>query len=165
MDPAEMTRAVLPELRMLGQALIAIALGGVIGWERETAGKWAGFRTHMLVCVASTLLASLGLEIGQQLAANAPSEALQPDSLRIIEAIVTGIAFIGAGTVFRDRTRRGTQGITTAATLLVVGPIGIAIATHRYLLAVGTTILVIFVLRILGTFEARVLKSEGKDKL
>jgi putative Mg2+ transporter-C (MgtC) family protein len=163
MDISELTRAALPELKILGQALIALALGGAIGWERETAGKWAGFRTHMLVCVASTLFAALGLAIGYELAVTAPSDALQPDSLRIMEAIVTGIAFIGAGTVFRDRTHRGAQGITTAATLLVVGPIGIAVATHRYVVAVGTTLLVIFVLRILGAFETRVLKNDHKD--
>src|SRR5205814_8424659 len=82
-------------------------------------------------------------------------ETLRGDPVRIIEAIVTGISFIGAGTVFRDRNRNMASGLTTAASLLTVAPIGVAVALNRYVLAAGATALVFFVLRVLGRLEHR----------
>lgn len=144
-----------PEFQALGQALIALGLGAVVGWERETAGKWAGLRTHMLICLAAMLFVQVGefliLE-GEQLFAH---DVLRTDPIRIVEAIVTGIAFIGAGTIFRDRDRNMARGLTTAASMLVVGPIGVAVAAERYVLATGTTLLVFLVLRGLNWFEVR----------
>ncbi|MHC1768112.1 MAG: MgtC/SapB family protein [Verrucomicrobiia bacterium] len=144
-----------PELRVLGQALVALFLGGVVGWERETAGKWAGLRTHMLICLAAMLFVKMGeflIVNGQE---KFHHEVLRTDPIRIVEAIVTGIAFIGAGTIFRDADRNVARGLTTAASMLVVGPIGVAVAAERYVLAVGATVLVFIVLRGLNWFEIR----------
>src|SRR5690349_9533073 len=116
-----------PQLEVLGQALIAIVLGGVVGWERETAGKWAGIRTHMLVCLAAMLFVRAGEFLILQAEHLVNRDALRADPVRIVEAIVTGIAFIGAGTMFRDRERNVAHGLTTAASLLVVAPIGVAV--------------------------------------
>ncbi|MFO1500305.1 MAG: MgtC/SapB family protein [Verrucomicrobiota bacterium] len=143
------------ELEVLGQALIALVLGGIIGWERQAAGKWAGLRTHMLVCFASMLF----VRVGEFLILDA-QEWVRPDSLRLdpvrlVEAIVTGIAFIGAGTVIFDRQRSVAQGLTTAASLLAVAPIGVAVAVHRYFLAAGATLIVLIVLRGVSRLEQR----------
>jgi putative Mg2+ transporter-C (MgtC) family protein len=153
------------ELEVLGQCVLAIVLGGVLGWEREKAGKWAGFRTHMLVCLAALLY----VRVGQFLVRDAEQSAvytgiLQTDPSRLIEAIVTGIAFIGAGTVFRGGQSKP-HGLTTAATLLTVGPIGIAVAIERYILAVGITVLAYLILRVIGLFEFKHLRGivEPKD--
>src|SRR5437773_2329961 len=107
----------LAELGILGQGVVALVLGGIIGWEREKAGKWAGLRTHMLVCFAAMLFLRIGELLIQDTQGYLSHETLRGDPVRIIEAIVTGISFIGAGTVFRDRNRNMASGLTTAASL------------------------------------------------
>ena len=140
---------------ILAQALVALLLGGLVGWEREAAGKWAGFRTHMLVCLATFLFVKLGNFLVTDMIAAHPGGSLRADPVRIIEAIVTGIAFLGAGTVFRDLDADKARGLTTAASLLIIAPIGIAIALDRYVLALGVTGLALFVLRTLHALEQR----------
>src|SRR5207244_2259166 len=152
------------ELGVLAQGLVALTLGAIIGWERETAGKWAGLRTHMLVCFAAMFF----VRVGEFLIFDAQSflnrETLRGDPIRIIEAIVTGISFIGAGTVFRDRHRNMARGLTTAASLLTVAPIGIAVAIHRYVLAMGATVILFFVLRIVAKLEAKSGVKDGQSE-
>lgn len=149
-----------PELQVLGQAVIALCLGGIVGWERETAGKWAGLRTHMLICLAAMMFVRVGEFLIGEAQEMFRHEVLRTDPIRIVEAIVTGIAFIGAGTIFRDADRNVARGLTTAASMLVVAPIGVAVAAERYVLAAGTTALVFIVLRGLNWFEIRArLKS------
>jgi putative Mg2+ transporter-C (MgtC) family protein len=87
---------------------------------------------------------------------------LRTDPVRIIEAIVTGIAFLGAGTIFRDREGSKMRGLTTAASLLITAPIGVAVAINRYVLAVGITLLALFVLRILMKFEPKPREPSGQ---
>src|SRR5437868_4359150 len=89
------------ELQVLGQAVVATVLGGVLGWERQAAGKFAGLRTHILVCLAAMLF----VKLGEFLIAGA-SEYSHPDQVRsdpahLIAALATGISFIGAGAIFR----------------------------------------------------------------
>ncbi|MEW6157869.1 MAG: MgtC/SapB family protein [Verrucomicrobiota bacterium] len=154
---------IAPELRALGQALIAMVLGGIIGWERETAGKWAGFRTHMLVCLAAMFFVKVAqFLVYETQSSSIGDRPLQADPVRIIEAIVTGIAFIGAGTVFRDPHRHVAHGLTTAATLLAVAPIGVSIAIERYVLAVGMTVIIFFVLRVLNRLEKKFIDHRRK---
>lgn len=142
------------DLSVLGQCVLALVLGGVIGWERERAGKGAGFRTQMLVCLGAMLFGALGQMLIVDFQDDLTSETLQPDPLRVTEAVVTGISFIGAGVVLRDRSGQRASGLTTAATMLVVGIIGLIVAAGHYPLACGVTLLVLFVLRVLGRFEA-----------
>lgn len=143
------------ELLILGQVLVAVALGGIVGWEREAAGKWAGFRTYMLVCLSAMLFVRLGLALIGDAAARFPSGALRADPTRTIEALAVGISFIGAGAIFRDRSGMAMQGLTTAAGLLVVAAIGIAVAINRYIVAVGITLISLFILRTLSRVEKR----------
>lgn len=156
-------QSVIQELYILLQALIALLLGGLLGWERESAGKWAGLRTHMLVCLSAMMF----VRVGQFLIADSQQDldpnTLRTDPVRIIEAIVAGVAFLGAGTVFRDRDAVKMRGLTTAASLLVVAPIGVAVAIERYVLAVGATLLTLFVLRVMLRFEVMMNSPRGKQ--
>ncbi|HMJ05850.1 MAG TPA: MgtC/SapB family protein [Chthoniobacterales bacterium] len=145
----------LEEVQILLQALAAMALGGVLGWERESSGKWAGFRTHMLVCVSATLFVRLGQLLIEDSTAHFAAGTLRADPTRLIEAIAAGISFLGAGTIFRERSGVRMKGLTTAASLLVVAPIGVAVALHRYLIAVGVTLIALFILRTLRRLEER----------
>ena len=164
MDFGNLWQSIRPELFILFQAMIALLLGGMIGWEREAAGKWAGLRTHMLVCLAAMMFVRVGqflIEDSQKVIAHG---VLRADPVLIIEAIVTGIAFLGAGTIFRDREGSKMQGLTTAASLLITAPIGVAVAINRYVLAIGVTLLALFVLRVLMKFEAKAVPKETSEK-
>jgi putative Mg2+ transporter-C (MgtC) family protein len=143
------------ELFILGQMLVAVALGGIMGWEREAAGKWAGFRTYMLVCLSAMLFVRLGLALIGDAEARFQSGALRADPTRTIEALAVGISFIGAGAIFRDRSGMAMQGLTTAAGLLAVASVGIAVAINRYVVACGITLICLFILRTLSRVEKR----------
>jgi putative Mg2+ transporter-C (MgtC) family protein len=131
----------------------AMLLGGVVGLERELKRRPAGFRTHMLVAGAAALLLGIGrLFVGEGM----PNvEALQIDPLRLVEAVVAGVAFIGAGTIFSHRSGRLVEGITTAASLLMVAVIGIAAGLGYHLLSFAATALTLVVLVVLRLFERR----------
>lgn len=143
------------DLRILARLLIALALAGVMGWERERAGKAAGIRTHMLVGLGAALFVVLGeLFVGRF---RGLDERMRFDPLRVIEAVVTGVSFLGAGTIFVARGRERVQGLTTAASIWATAAVGITVGLERYTLAVGTTIIVFLVLRFLHYLE-----PEGK---
>ncbi len=144
------------EFQILLQAIAAMTLGGLVGWEREASGKWAGLRTHMLVCVSAMLFVRIGLLLIAESQARFAAPTLRTDPTRLIEAIAAGISFLGAGTIFRERSGTRMKGLTTAASLLVVAPIGVAVALNRYIIAVGVTLLALFILRTLHRLEARV---------
>ncbi|HEY1014900.1 MAG TPA: MgtC/SapB family protein [Herpetosiphonaceae bacterium] len=154
--------SVQQEFWILVEALIALILGGMIGLEREKVGNFAGFRTHMLVCVAAMLFIRISQFLIEDTRKVLPVEMLSIDPVRMLEAIMAGIAFIGAGTVFRDPDRNVMRGLTTAASLLVVVPIGVAVALDRYVLAVGSTALVLVVLHAMRRLEKTFnLKADG----
>lgn len=134
----------LPELVILGNVLLAMALGGVIGWEREVADKPAGFRTHMLVAGAAALFVIIG-DILVDLQIN-ETGTIRTDPIRIVEAVITGVSFLGAGTIIQLRNRDQVQGLTTGASLLFVAAVGISVAISQYVLAFGATVLVLLVL-------------------
>ena len=121
--------------------ILALVLSGLIGWEREKSHKPAGFRTHMLVGVGSTLitLVSIGYFVS--------------DYARIISGIITGIGFIGAGTIIAQGTK-GIHDLTTAASLWAVAAIGISIGIGWYILSIIATLLIIFIL-IVGKLEPK----------
>jgi len=135
------------QFSMIVHTAVAMLLGGIVGFEREAADKPAGFRTHMLVAGAAALLVVLGDTIVERFAAEAPAASVRTDPVRIVEAIITGISFLGAGTIFRRGKREAVEGLTTAASLLLVGALGIAIALDQYLLAFSVTALTLIVLR------------------
>ncbi|MCG2589629.1 MgtC/SapB family protein [Rhodohalobacter sulfatireducens] len=141
---------------VVGKVAFAIFLGGLIGLEREWASKPAGFRTHMLIAGASTLFVILGDIMIHQFAQRAMPEMLQTDPIRIMEAIITGISFLGAGTIiFKDQINT-VEGLTTAASILFVAGIGIAVALSLYTLSFLLTAMVILVLLVLGFVQNRI---------
>jgi putative Mg2+ transporter-C (MgtC) family protein len=135
------------QLQTVLTVLIAAILGGAVGVERELADRPAGLRTHAILAAAACLLVSLPDALLEYYALETANEILRTDPIRIIEAVVTGTAFLGAGTIFRDRDKGAIEGLTTAASLLLVGSIGIAVALKQLLTAVLVTILVLLLLR------------------
>ena len=139
---------------------VAMVLGGLIGYERELKRRPAGFRTHMLVAGASALLVAIGtmtVDLHLDMAVGARDGVLRVDPLRLVEAVIGGVAFIGAGTIFGESRRGGETiaGITTAASLLTVAVIGVAAGLDYYLVAVAATALALFVLVSLSWWERR----------
>lgn len=136
------------------KVLIAILLGGLIGVEREIASKPAGLRTHMLVAGASALFVILGdMMIQTFYNSIASTEVLRSDPIRIMEAIITGISFLGAGTIFFRNKKNTVEGLTTAASILFVAGIGIAVAIGQIGMAFMLTILVIIILQLVYLIE------------
>ena len=115
--------------------LLAAVLGAGIGFQRERAGKPAGLRTHMLICIGSALFALV----------SAYGFGLGADLSRVAAGVVTGIGFIGAGAIIHGGEGI-VAGLTTAASIWSVAAIGLAAGTGLYLLAVVTTTLVLIVL-------------------
>ena len=141
---------------ILGKILFSACLGGAIGVERELARKAAGFRTHMLLALAATLLVSVAAAFIKDTRLATSPQALQSDPLRIIEAIVAGVAFIGAGTILRSQQEKDVEGLTTAGSLLLVAAIGITVALELYWLASLTTLLALAILRVLALLEHKI---------
>ncbi len=140
----------------IGKIALAMALGGVIGFEREVAQKPAGFRTQMLVAGASALLVLLGDFFLQHFSAITKQDLIQADPFRIIEAIITGISFIAAGTIIRYSKEYQVVGLTTAATILMSGTVGMTVALGRYFLAVAVSALSLLVVFGLSFLEHKV---------
>lgn len=136
-----------PELRLdlLGRLLLASLFGGAIGWEREHAHKPAGLRTHILICAGATLFTDLSVRV----AAQTPGA----DPARIAAQVVTGVGFLGAGTIMQ--ARGSVMGLTTAATMWAVAAIGMAVGFGSVMEAAGTTFLVLVALIPLRTLEEK----------
>lgn len=120
------------DLELMGRVLLSFVLGAMIGFEREWTGRPAGLRTHMLVCAGSvcfTIAGVYGFE----------SSATNRDPGRVAAQIVTGVGFLGAGTIFR--TPSTVRGLTTAASIWVVAAIGMLVGAGLYALAVFSTLL------------------------
>ncbi|MDX1567318.1 MAG: MgtC/SapB family protein [Longimicrobiales bacterium] len=143
-------------LDLLGRLLLATLLGGAIGFEREHSGKPAGLRTNILICLGATLITDLSVAFPGFV----PNEFVRADPARLAAQIVSGIGFLGAGTIIQ--ARGSVTGLTTAATLWVVAAIGIGVGTGSYVEAAGATLLVLVVLVILGRLELRVLEHRSR---
>ncbi|HJQ22239.1 MAG TPA: MgtC/SapB family protein [Gemmatimonadaceae bacterium] len=139
-------------LDLLLKLALAILLGGAIGLEREIAGKPAGLRTNILICIGAVLITDVSVTIGL-----GPNGVRYGDPARLAAQIVSGIGFIGAGTIMQ--TRGTVTGLTSAATIWVVAAIGIAIGAGRYIEATGAGALVTIVLAGLGTLEHKLRRA------
>lgn len=125
------------EFLFLGKIVAAAFLGGVVGIEREFAKKPAGLRTHMLVCATSAFLVMLATLM---VSTFEPQNNVNTDPIRLVEAIVVGISFLGAGTILKQNREKTVEGLTTSASILSVSAIGIAIALNAFILAIGVTL-------------------------
>lgn len=130
-----------------------MALGGVIGFERELANRPAGFRTHMIVAGSSALIVRIGEEVLRFYVDAGLSQVVQADPIRAIEAVVTGIAFLGAGTIIQRQSKMKVEGLTTAASLLFCGAVGIATAVELWAFAIALTVATVILLQVLNRFE------------
>lgn len=149
-------------LRMIVDVALAMALGGAIGLERELKDRPAGFRTHMLVAGAAALLVCIGQLVLADPRFNA-DDGIKMDPLRMVEAVVAGVAFIGAGTIFAQRAEGAVVGITTAASLLMVAIVGVSVGFRYYALAVGAAVLTLVVLAVLEWIERRFSGNAPED--
>jgi len=145
----------LPDRTRLGIVLIrviaAVLLGAVLGIERERAGKPAGLRTHMIVCLGTSVVVLACQEVNMGL-----------DGLsRVIQGIVTGIGFIGAGTILKLTEQREIQGLTTAAGLWMTAAIGIAVGLGALGLAVIGTILTLLLLGLEHVLNSRLARKKN----
>lgn len=138
------------QVQIVGYVALAMLLGALLGLDREIAGKPAGLRTHMLVSGAAAMLVALGNLMVESFDVELGPMALRADPLRIIEAVITGVSFLGAGTIIRHGTGQQVEGLTTAASLLFVAGVGITVALSQLILAVGITILALVTLRVMG---------------
>ena len=125
---------------VLLRSVMAVVLGGIVGMQREKVGKPAGLRTHMLVCLGTAVVVLACSGAGMDM-----------DGLsRVIQGIVTGIGFVGAGTILKLTDQREIQGLTTATGLWMTAAIGVACGLGTLGLAVIATVLTVIVLSLQG---------------
>ena len=139
----------IEQLDIALKVLIATLLGGLVGFEREMMHKPAGLRTHAILAASAALLVGIADSLVGHFVTEQSPELLRVDPLRVVEAIVTGVAFLGAGTIFRNQGGNGrdaVEGLTTAASFLLVAAIGVTVAVGHLLLAVVITLLALVLL-------------------
>ena len=144
-DPAQATRIVM-------RLTLAAVLGGLLGWEREAHGKAAGVRTHMLVCMGSAMFVMIALQTGAQ--ANEAS--------RVMQGVIAGIGFLGAGTILKEQVHGSTpqiRGLTTAAGIWLTAAIGVAAGLGEEATALLSALLAFGILRLVPVFLDRSSKS------
>lgn len=128
--------------------LVAALLGGLLGYERETHGKAAGVRTHMLVCTGAALFV-LGSEL-----VGGGDDAMS----RVVQGIVAGIGFLGVGTIIKGSNMDEVKGLTTAAGVWMTAAVGVCVGLGLEATAVLATLLMLFILHVLPFF------LEGMDR-
>ena len=139
-------------LQIVTHLLTALLAGGVIGLERSFHGRPAGFRTHALVCVASSLLMLITVYELKWLH-GVPLETIRTDPTRMAQGIMTGIGFLGAGVIFKEGL--SVRGLTTAASIWITAAIGILMGIGFYFPAVLATILTLTTLSLFRWVESR----------
>lgn len=137
--------------------LLAVALGAVIGFEREKHDRPAGMRTHILVCLAAATVAILTIEITHMATFN--DQAVRIDPIRLVEAVTGGVAFLAAG--FIVFARGEIRGLTTGAGLWLAGAIGLACGLGFWPIALIAAFLALIVLWLLGVVERRYISDNG----
>lgn len=119
--------------------LVAVVLGGLLGYERETRGTSAGLRTHMLVALGAALFVLVPLQAGTSIA----------DMSRVLQGVISGIGFLGAGAIIKLSQDREIRGLTTAASIWLTAAIGIAAGMGREMTAILSTVLALIILALL----------------
>jgi putative Mg2+ transporter-C (MgtC) family protein len=150
------------ESSLLMRLVIASLFSAAIGYEREATNKGAGLRTHMLVALGAALFTVLAEVVGREslrfVPANLPASVsdgfrLQVMPSNVIEAIATGVGFLGAGTIFVAGGGKHVKGLTTAASIWATAAIGVAAGLSHFVLAGGATLIVLVILRVLLRLE------------
>lgn len=133
----------------------ATVFGAAIGIERQRAGKAAGLRTHVLVATGTTVFILSCIAAGM----HTDSDGIS----RVIQGIVTGIGFVGAGSILKRDNERDIQGVTTSAGIWMTAAIGVATGLGRLGIAFMATVLALIVLRIAAVVEGRYIKNKTSD--
>lgn len=132
---------------------VATLLGALIGLDRERKGKEAGLRTHMMVSVGAALFILVPLRSGMEVA----------DASRVLQGIIAGIGFLGAGAILKQDQHGAIRGLTTAASIWVAGAVGIAAGMGRETTAVLGTLAALFILGVMSRVERHVDASHAPD--
>jgi putative Mg2+ transporter-C (MgtC) family protein len=148
--------------------LLATLCGGVIGFERKTAGKPAGLRTNMLICVGSALIMILSIHLSVTVSENLPSlsgmeNRINGDPARLAAQVVSGIGFLGAGAIMQSRGSV-VVGLTTAATIWANSAIGLCLGAGYYALGVITTSIVLFILYVVRFIESKTNSKQPRSR-
>lgn len=131
-SPEDITRIVL-------RLMVAVLLGGLLGYERETVGASAGLRTHMLVSLGSALFVLIPLQAGMEIS----------DISRVLQGVTAGIGFIGAGAILKHHQQDDVKGVTTAASVWLTAAVGIAAGMGREATAVLSALFALVILGLL----------------
>ena len=142
-DATQITRITL-------RLLVAAALGGLLGYERESQGKSAGVRTHMLVAIGAALFVLIPQQTGASTA----------DLTRVLQGLIAGVGFLGAGAIILGTKQVETRGLTTAAGIWVTAAIGVAAGMGRESTAVLSTLVALFVLSVVPWIVRDCIKSK-----
>jgi putative Mg2+ transporter-C (MgtC) family protein len=126
-------------VRIVVRLLVAVVLGGVLGWERESVGAPAGLRTHMLVSLGSALFVLIPLQAGMKM----------EDLSRVLQGVTAGIGFLGAGAILKQRDRNDVRGLTTAASIWLTAALGVAAGMGREATALLSMLFALVILAIL----------------
>ena len=132
--------------RIVIRLLVAMLLGGIVGFQREHTGKPAGLRTHMLVAMGAALFVLAPAEAGMT----------STDVSRVIQGLATGIGFIGAGAILKLSEEREIRGLTSAAGLWMTAAMGVAAGLGRIGMALLSALLTWFILAVVGKAEHRI---------
>jgi putative Mg2+ transporter-C (MgtC) family protein len=131
-DASDITRVCI-------RLLVAVILGGLLGYERESAGASAGLRTHMLVSLGSALFVLIPLQAGMPLA----------DVSRVLQGVTAGVGFLGAGAILKQHDENQIKGLTTAAGIWLTAAVGVAAGMGREATAVVSALFAIIILSLL----------------
>lgn len=139
------------------QLIAAIFLGGLLGWERQSGGKPAGLRTHILVSLGAATFTMVASYLTNS---NAPP--LSGDPTRVVQGVITGIGFLGAGVIIHEQG--GVHGLTTAASIWIAGALGAACGAGALWLAALTAVHALVVLRVLKVPSSRSRSETDEDR-
>jgi putative Mg2+ transporter-C (MgtC) family protein len=139
--------------RFVARLLVAAVLGGMLGYEREQAGKAAGLRTHMLVALGAAFFTLIPVPGTPEYEA-----ALS----RVLQGLVAGIGFLGAGAILKQSEAGIIRGLTTAASIWFTAAVGASVGAGRLVAAVLGTVLALVVLAVLGRLESRSARDEDR---
>lgn len=148
-DIADMKEATVIGLRLS----VAAVLGAAIGYERERRGKDAGLRTHMLVALGAAIFILVPVT----------GDMTSADASRVMQGIISGIGFLGAGAILKQEKEHIVAGLTTAASIWVAAAVGIAAGYGREATAVASTVVALFVLAVLGRLETSQAANSEKN--
>ena len=141
--------------------LAALLAGACVGWEREWRDKSAGLRTHMLVALGAALFMICATEFAEAVGEENRGNHLQIDPLRVLQGIVGGVGFLGAGAILQSRGQ--VRGLTTAASIWAAAAIGVACGMDFYLIAATAVVLVLVTLSIFGRLAVRIFPESSES--